>query len=186
MMMGNFHLWLRHSRGVPQKSHRYIGSALGRGSWRLVTGITSFERRWPADSATCTCALSRRRRARCADAFGVGQRGGLRTGDDGGLCGVLHLPDASVFYSCATPAKKRRGSGCPCGFIILPSFNLVLAAVACTAKSQQVIFGVVAAATASIDVMNLQLSLAPARLTPPTIARQHTTTELIVGLGFKP
>jgi hypothetical protein len=47
----------------------------------------------------------------------------------------------------------------------------VLAAVAYTAQSQQVIFNVVAAATASIDVMDLQLSSATARLTTPTIAR---------------
>ncbi|HEX9120648.1 MAG TPA: hypothetical protein VF840_08930 [Terriglobales bacterium] len=58
--------------------------------------------------------------------------------------------------------------------------------MACTAQSQQVIFGVVAAAAASIDVMDVQLSSATARLTPPTIARQHTPTELIVGSGVKP
>jgi hypothetical protein len=62
----------------------------------------------------------------------------------------------------------------------------VLVAVTCTAQSQQVIFGVVAAATASIDVMDLQLSSATAPLTLPTIARKHTPTELIVGLGVKP
>jgi hypothetical protein len=47
---------------------------------------------------------------------------------------------------------------------------MMLTAVACTAQSQQIIFGVVAAATASIDVMDLQLRSATARLTPPTIA----------------
>ena len=54
------------------------------------------------------------------------------------------------------------------------------------AQSQQVVCVVVAAATTSIDVMNLQLSLATARLTPPTIARQYTAMELIVGFGVKP
>jgi hypothetical protein len=49
--------------------------------------------------------------------------------------------------------------------------NLMFAAVAYTAQSQQVIFGVVAAATTSMDVMDLQLSSATARLTPPTIPR---------------
>jgi hypothetical protein len=48
---------------------------------------------------------------------------------------------------------------------------MVLAVVASTAQSQQVIFGVVAAATTSMDVMDLQLSSATARLTPPTIPR---------------
>lgn len=64
--------------------------------------------------------------------------------------------------------------------------NLVLAAVTCTAQSQQVIFGVVATATASIDVMDVQLRSATARLTPPAIARKHTSAELIVGSGVKP
>jgi hypothetical protein len=39
------------------------------------------------------------------------------------------------------------------------------------AESQQVIFGVVTAATTMIDVMDLQLSLATACLTAPAIAR---------------
>ena len=56
----------------------------------------------------------------------------------------------------------------------------------CAARSQQVIFRVVTAATTSVDVMDLQLSSATARLTPPTIAREHTPTELIVGSGIKP
>jgi hypothetical protein len=49
--------------------------------------------------------------------------------------------------------------------------NLVLPAVASTAQGQQVIFGVIAAATASIDVMDVQLGSATAPLTAPTIAR---------------
>jgi len=48
---------------------------------------------------------------------------------------------------------------------------LVLAAVAYPAQGQQIVFAVVAAAAASIDVMELQLRSATARLTPPTIAR---------------
>jgi hypothetical protein len=83
----------------------------------------------------------------------------------------------SILYK---PAEIRRRDGCKndAALVVLADSssnphltNMMLTSVTCTAQSHQVIFGVVTAATASIDVMDVQLSSATARLTPPTIAR---------------
>ena len=58
--------------------------------------------------------------------------------------------------------------------------------VAIIAKSDQVLFGIAARATAEFLVVNFQIRHRPARLTAPSIAAEYLLTKFIVGRRIKP
>ena len=58
--------------------------------------------------------------------------------------------------------------------------------MACCAESDQILGCVIAQSAPPLNVMDLKILHPPARLTTPSVARQHFTAELAIGFGVKP